>query len=168
MFTGRDLAGAIAFSSPLSLLLVAAQLPPMLAKVVQLRCRSPRPRSPTCCTRYAEYMDSGDFAGAAAFSSTRDCGSAGGTAGSVDADTMLSLWRGMVIVYPDGTPRTKHVVTNPIIEVDDDAGTATCRSYYTVLQQTDGFPLQLIVAAGTTTDSSASTAGGDSPTATTR
>ena len=58
---------------------------------------------------------------------------------------MLSLWRGMVIVYPDGTPRTKHVVTNPIIEVDDDATTATCRSYYTVLQQTDGFPLQVIV-----------------------
>jgi iron complex transport system substrate-binding protein len=34
VFTGKDLAGAIAFSSPLSLPLVAAQLPPMLAKVV--------------------------------------------------------------------------------------------------------------------------------------
>ena len=34
VFTGKDLAGAIGFSSPLSLPVVAAQLPPMLAKVV--------------------------------------------------------------------------------------------------------------------------------------
>jgi iron complex transport system substrate-binding protein len=34
VFTGKDLAGAIAFSSPLSLPVVADQLPPMLAKVV--------------------------------------------------------------------------------------------------------------------------------------
>lgn len=34
VFTGKDLAGAIAFSSPLSLPFVAAQLPPMLSKVV--------------------------------------------------------------------------------------------------------------------------------------
>ncbi len=34
VFTGKDLAGAIAFSSPLSLPVVAAELPPMLAKVV--------------------------------------------------------------------------------------------------------------------------------------
>ncbi len=97
---------------------------------------------------YAEFMDSGDFAGAASlFRHARLRVSPGnhGAEGTVDADTMLSLWRGMVIVYPDGTPRTKHVVTNPIIEVDDDAGTATCRSYYTVLQQVDEFPLQVIV-----------------------
>jgi 3-phenylpropionate/cinnamic acid dioxygenase small subunit len=99
---------------------------------------------------YAEYMDSGDFAGAASlFRHARlrvgGGGDGGGGDGTVDADTMLSLWRAMVIVYPDGTPRTKHVVTNPIIEVDDDAGTATCRSYYTVLQQVDEFPLQVIV-----------------------
>ena len=49
------------------------------------------------------------------------------------------------MLHPDGTPRTKHVTTNPIIEVDEDAGTASCRSYYTVLQQTDEFPLQTIV-----------------------
>jgi iron complex transport system substrate-binding protein len=34
VFTGKDLAGAIAFSSPLSLPVVATQLPPMLAKAV--------------------------------------------------------------------------------------------------------------------------------------
>jgi 3-phenylpropionate/cinnamic acid dioxygenase small subunit len=93
--------------------------------------------------RYAEYMDSGDFDGAAGlFTHAR---LRVGPEAHVDSDTMLSLWRGTVFVYPDGTPRTKHVITNPIIDVDEEAGTATCRSYYTVLQQTDDFPLQVIV-----------------------
>jgi len=34
VFTGKDIAGAIAFSSPLSLPVVADQLPPMIAKVI--------------------------------------------------------------------------------------------------------------------------------------
>ena len=45
----------------------------------------------------------------------------------------------------DGTPLTKHVITNPIVEVDEAAGTASCRSYYTVFQQTDDFPLQPVI-----------------------
>ncbi len=48
--------------------------------------------------------------------------------------------------YPDGTPRTKHVMTNPIVEVDEDAGTGTARSYFTVLQQVDDLPLQPVIA----------------------
>src|ERR1700757_4324102 len=94
---------------------------------------------------YAEFMDSGDFAGAANLFRHARLRLGGEGTGVVDSDTMLSLWRGLVIVYPDGTPRTKHVITNPIIDVDDGAGTAACRSYSTVLQQTDDFPLQVIV-----------------------
>ena len=95
--------------------------------------------------RYAEVMDSGDFVGAAelfrharvVLDPTNDL--------SVDADG-ISVWTERVIRYPDGTPRTKHVTTNPIVEVDEEAGTATCRSYYTVFQQTDTLPLQAIIA----------------------
>ena len=65
---------------------------------------------------------------------------------TIDAAGLLRFLRNLVIRYPDGTPRTKHVTTNPIVEIDEDAGTATCRSYYTVLQQTDGLPLQPIVS----------------------
>ena len=97
---------------------------------------------------YAEFMDCGDFAGAAdLFRHARlRVGGEGGPdgAGTVDSDTMLSLWRGMVIVYPDGTPRTKHVITNPIIEAGPD-GTARCRSYYTVLQKAGDAPLRPII-----------------------
>ena len=46
------------------------------------------------------------------------------------------------MIYDDGTPRTRHVTTNLIIDVDEEAGTGTCRSYVTVFQQTDDFPLQ--------------------------
>jgi 3-phenylpropionate/cinnamic acid dioxygenase small subunit len=47
-------------------------------------------------------------------------------------------------VYPDGTPRTKHVITNVDIQVDGDI--ATARSYATVFQQTDVLPLQPIAS----------------------
>jgi 3-phenylpropionate/cinnamic acid dioxygenase small subunit len=49
-------------------------------------------------------------------------------------------------MHEDGTPRTKHVTTNVLIEVDDVAGTAVARSYFTVLQAAEGLGLQTIVA----------------------
>jgi 3-phenylpropionate/cinnamic acid dioxygenase small subunit len=60
------------------------------------------------------------------------------------AAPMLEQWRAYVRIHPCGTPRTKHVITNPIIEVDGDR--ASCRSYYTVFQQTGTLPLQAICA----------------------
>jgi hypothetical protein len=49
-----------------------------------------------------------------------------------------------LIVYPDGTPRTKHVISNIQIDIHDDGGAASGRSYVTVYQATDDFPLQAI------------------------
>lgn len=97
--------------------------------------------------RYAECIDTGDLAGAAAlFEHARIRVGPGDTPGdTIDAAGLLAIWKSMIVLH-DGTPRTKHVTTNPIIEVDEDAGTATCRSYYTVLQQTPDLPLQVIVA----------------------
>src|SRR5215469_10264682 len=92
---------------------------------------------------YAECIDTGDLTGAAAlFDHARIRIGAGET---IDAARLLAIWKSLIVLHPDGTPRTKHVTTNPIIEVDEDAGTASCRSYYTVLQQTDDLPLQTIV-----------------------
>ena len=93
--------------------------------------------------RYAECIDGGDLAGAAElFRHARIRVAAEET---VDAAQLLRIWKSLIVLHADGTPRTKHVTTNPIIEVDEDAGTASCRSYYTVLQQTDESPLQTIV-----------------------
>jgi 3-phenylpropionate/cinnamic acid dioxygenase small subunit len=96
---------------------------------------------------YAELIDHGDLTGAAALfdhARVRMLGVDGD--GTVDSRQLLESWRVFIVLYPDGTPRTKHVITNPIVEVDETAGTASCRSYYTVFQQTDGFPLQAVIA----------------------
>jgi 3-phenylpropionate/cinnamic acid dioxygenase small subunit len=96
--------------------------------------------------RYAELMDGGDFVAVAELFRHARVVLDPANDVSVDADGILKMWTDSVIRYPNGTPRTKHVTTNPIVEVDDDAGTATCRSYYTVFQQTDTLSLQPIIA----------------------
>ena len=93
---------------------------------------------------YAERFDAGDFEGAAALFDRATIILAGGRA--TDGAELLGIWRSRIVLYPCGTPRTKHLVTNPIIAVDEAIGTATCRSYYTVLQQVDDKPLQVIAA----------------------
>lgn len=95
--------------------------------------------------RYAELIDSGDLSGTAALFERAKVRMAGDTV-IEGAAGMLAVWQSHVRLYPCGTPRTKHLVTNPIIEIDDAAGTATCRSYYTVLQSTPDLPLQVICA----------------------
>jgi 3-phenylpropionate/cinnamic acid dioxygenase small subunit len=97
--------------------------------------------------RYAECIDAGDLAGAAAlFEHARiRIGGSDADHDTIDAPRLLGIWKSLIMLHPDGTPRTKHVTTNPIIEIDEEAGAASCRSYYTVLQQTDELPLQTIV-----------------------
>ena len=96
--------------------------------------------------RYAEHMDAGDFAGVADLFRHARIRVGPGAGDYLDATAMLKLWEQTVIRYPDGTPRTKHVTTNVIVDVDPDARRATSRSYYTVFQQVEGGPLQPIIA----------------------
>jgi 3-phenylpropionate/cinnamic acid dioxygenase small subunit len=97
--------------------------------------------------RYAELMDGGRFEDVAddLFGHAQFVVGPEETP-KIDAAAMLVVLNRMVIRHADGTLRTKHVITNPIVEVDEAAGTATCRSYYTVFQQTDTLPLQAIVS----------------------
>jgi 3-phenylpropionate/cinnamic acid dioxygenase small subunit len=97
--------------------------------------------------RYAECIDTGDFAGAASlFEHARIKVLEADGDGTIDASGVLDLWNNFIVRYPDGTPRTKHVITNPTVVVDEESGTASCRSYYTVFQQTERFGLQPIIA----------------------
>lgn len=95
--------------------------------------------------RYAELMDQGDFAGVAKLFEHARIKVGLDEAAYLDASQILAMWGETVIRYPDGTPRTKHVTTNAIVEFDDDGTTATARSYYTVFQQVDDTPLQPII-----------------------
>ena len=93
---------------------------------------------------YAERVDDGDFAGVGILlGDATFTGGAGSVSGRVAIEKML---RDNLIVYDDGTPRTKHVTTNIVIEIDEEAGSAVSRSYFTVLQALPDFSLQPIVS----------------------
>ncbi|MBS0467133.1 MAG: nuclear transport factor 2 family protein [Proteobacteria bacterium] len=94
--------------------------------------------------RYAEAIDQGQLEQAAAmFDHARVLTGAGEP---LDSRALLALWRRLLIIYPCGTPRTRHLISNPIVEVAEDGLTARSRSCYTVLQACDGFPLQVIAS----------------------
>lgn len=94
---------------------------------------------------YAERIDAGDLESAAAlFAKGRI--KTGPDTGIVGTKAILELWRSIVRIYPCGTPRTRHVVTNPILHIDETAGTARCRSSFMVFQATEDLPLQPICA----------------------
>ena len=67
-----------------------------------------------------------------------------GVAGPEGAPAIAASYRDTVITYADGTPRTRHVTANPIIELEGD--TARVRSVYTVLQHAPDSPMQAIIA----------------------
>jgi 3-phenylpropionate/cinnamic acid dioxygenase small subunit len=93
---------------------------------------------------YAELVDDGDFAGVGALlGDATFTGAAGSVSGP---DAIEKMLRDNLIVYDDGTPRTKHVTTNVAIEVDEVAGTAVARSYFTALQALPDLALQPIVS----------------------
>lgn len=95
--------------------------------------------------RYAENIDAGRLDDAAAlFRHARI--RVGADRDLLDGSGLLDMWRATVKIHPCGTPRTKHVTTNPLLDIDAESGRATCRSYYTVLQSTPDLPLQVIVA----------------------
>jgi 3-phenylpropionate/cinnamic acid dioxygenase small subunit len=96
---------------------------------------------------YAERIDLGDFDGLA------DLFTHAVVIGGEDfvrkgRDEVLTMYVDGTRRYEDnGTPHTKHVTTNLMVNVDEEAGTATARSYFTVLQALpDSLALQPIIA----------------------
>lgn len=98
---------------------------------------------------YADRIDRGDLDGVAElFTHGRIHGAEDPTPEMVfeGYDGVRGLYGFATRIYDDtGTPKTKHVTTNPIIHVDDDAGTAASQAYYLVTQATDELPLQVII-----------------------
>jgi 3-phenylpropionate/cinnamic acid dioxygenase small subunit len=89
--------------------------------------------------RYGELIDAGDFDGVGELLAR---GSFMGVSG---AASIAKLFAATTRRFPDfdNTPRTRHLVLNPMVEVDGD--TATARSTFCVVQQTEAVALQPIV-----------------------
>ncbi len=95
---------------------------------------------------YGERIDAGDFAGIGELLADARVSDESGRLDIRGTEAVRHLYEATTRLYPDtGTPKTKHVITNPIVEIDEARGSAECRSQYTVFQQTDTLPLQPII-----------------------
>lgn len=96
---------------------------------------------------YAERIDAGDFAGVADLFAEGEITVDGDDRPRRGRDGVLAMYEASTRRYPDGTPRTKHVTTNVVVELGRGATSATARSYYTVLQAVPGaLTLQPVIA----------------------
>jgi 3-phenylpropionate/cinnamic acid dioxygenase small subunit len=86
--------------------------------------------------RYAELFDTGRFDEFAALFAHGRWHRAGPGAAAT------RQWIDENVLLYQGQPRTKHVTTNVVVDVDEDAGTAT--AYVTIFQALPDFPLQPI------------------------
>lgn len=96
--------------------------------------------------RYAELIDLGDFEGVADLLGEAAVGEGDSAALLTGRDAILTMFTSTTRLYPDGTPGTKHVTTNLILDLDDESGTAAARTYWVVLQAVPALPLQPILA----------------------
>lgn len=95
---------------------------------------------------YAERIDNGDLEGVAELfrdarivSPVHDITRSG-------YDEILEMYQLSCRLHDTGTPLTKHLTTNVMIEINDRGDSAVARSYYTVIQATVSLPLQPIIS----------------------
>jgi 3-phenylpropionate/cinnamic acid dioxygenase small subunit len=99
----------------------------------------------TLLYRYAEYMDAADFDAVAELFADAVLTNEG-VDGEVRGGAAIGrLYRRTNRVHDDGTLRTRHVTTNVIVDIDEEADNASARSVFVVFQQTPTLPLQPIV-----------------------
>lgn len=92
---------------------------------------------------YAERLDAGDLDGVAELFTEGTFRSGADGRRRAGRDEVRTIYD-PVLLYGDGTPRTKHVLGN--IEVAVDAGGAAARCVFTVFQAAPDGPLQPVLA----------------------
>jgi len=93
--------------------------------------------------RYSHTVDGGDIEGFVALFEKGEWYVEGSTPNRGSKEVFENVLS-KVIIYEDGTPRTRHVNANIELSIDEKSGTAKGQRYVTVLQQTDSLPLQAI------------------------
>lgn len=100
------------------------------------------------CYRYTGALDRGDFAAVAELLAYADLRpSMPGVVGEPirGAEAIERFYTDQVVTYRDGDPRTRHLITNQVIEFGSDGRTAESHCYVTVLQRAPGHDYQLVV-----------------------
>lgn len=94
---------------------------------------------------YAWLVDDGDLAGVADLLARAVV--IGGDGPPVSGRSAIEQsYRDVLVLHEDGTPRTRHVISGTLIDVDADGARATARSYFTALQAVSGLPLQPVAS----------------------
>jgi len=92
--------------------------------------------------RYCELMDAAEWTEVGELFADAQLIGPTGTVVADGAEAVATLYRRGTKLYA-GSPRTRHITANPVIEVEGAA--ATARSSYVVFQGVDGLPLQPII-----------------------
>jgi 3-phenylpropionate/cinnamic acid dioxygenase small subunit len=92
--------------------------------------------------RYCEVMDAADWAALGALFADAELAGPDGQVIAAGSDAVTAMYVQGTRLY-DGSPRTRHVTANSIVDVD--GRTASARSSYVVFQAVDGFALQPII-----------------------
>jgi hypothetical protein len=94
---------------------------------------------------YAERIDQGDLAGVAELFRHSEIRAPAQDSVCCGYDAVFAMYQASTRLYDNGTPLTRHLTHNLIIELADDGSTAATRCSYTVLQATPELPLQPII-----------------------
>jgi hypothetical protein len=95
---------------------------------------------------YGALIDTGDFEGVVALFKDATWRSAETGQALRDPAAVAAVYD-QIVRYEDGTPRTKHVITNLKVDFAPDGQSASGSCYFTVLQGVvPGEPLQVVVA----------------------
>ena len=94
--------------------------------------------------RYCDLMDAGDWPGIGALFARGRLVTDDGAELAAGADAVAEFYARGTQLH-DGSPRTKHLVTNTVLGEPGAGGTVEARSSYLVLQALDGVPLQPII-----------------------
>lgn len=95
---------------------------------------------------YAERVDAGDFDGVADLFRDAEILAGASPRPLRGREAIAGLYRHTTRLYPEGTPRTRHLVCNPIVDIEPGGQAAQARSTFVVLQASEGFALQPIIA----------------------
>lgn len=94
--------------------------------------------------RYCDLMDAADFEGIGALFFEASLAAGDGPAFASGPDEIARFFARGTQLH-DGSPRTKHLVVNTVIDEPDADGIVVARSSYLVLQAVEGFALQPLI-----------------------
>ena len=94
--------------------------------------------------RYCDLVDAGDWPGVGALFARGRLVTDDGTELAAGAEAVAAFYTRGTQLH-DGSPRTKHLVSNTVLAAPATDGTVEARSSYLVLQAVDGLPLQPII-----------------------